>query len=102
MKFTNEVVEQVLQELCTIADNEPDDNSPNHAVFAKLMAMCRRWSSLLERVEDLEGWRDYALSEMLEYQGREIPNSCGPREYIYFSSIEGDGNEEFKTKESEE
>jgi len=40
-----------------------------------------------EENAELKEWKSFAEDEMNEYQGREIPNSCGPREYIHFQSL---------------
>ena len=41
----------------------------------------------------LRAFKNFAIDEMIEYQGREIPNSCGPREYIHFQSLEEDNEQ---------
>ena len=51
MKFNKKEIEDLIVELCGIADGIYDDNSPHHTVLAKSMAVCRRWNSLLNEVE---------------------------------------------------
>lgn len=53
MKYTKEEVQRLEMDLSGFTETL-DDSSVGHKILGECRAMCRRWNSLLDKVEELE------------------------------------------------